>query len=204
MPARSQFSQQHLHPLGPHLSRRLWTKLIYVAWMLSSRCPKNPNFQRNSAPTSKQKQKQTRTRVRQSASHPQGCWKTYTKPPLTSLPTRADSRGGLGSGVSALLRFSSTDPMGRVSVRPSGLCLGLRRPGVLLPLSLPDSPTSRLFHSHSSSPSAHAHPLYPWPRLRRGVAVNAFLELIPCWRLCLLGFLGTWESSVVFSSIPSL
>lgn len=147
--------------LGPHLSRRLWTKLIYVAWTLSSRCPKNPSFQRNSAPTSKQKQKQTRTRVRQSASHPQGCWKTYTKPPLTSLPTRADSRGGLGSEVSALLRFSSTDPMGRVSVRPSGLCLGLRLPGVLLPLSLPDSPTSRLFHCHffSLSPRPSSLPL---------------------------------------------
>ena len=67
----------------------------------------------------------------------------------------------------------------------------------LFPFRKPAPPVCAIL---ATSPSSPVPPPYPWSRLRHGLAVNAFLELILPWYPCLLGFPDTWESPVVFSS----
>ena len=61
-------------------------------------------------------------------------------------------------------------------------------------------PTPSLFYSLYLFSLPWVPSLCSWSRFRHGLVLNVFLEMIPFWCACPLGFPDTWESSVVFFS----
>lgn len=84
----------------------------------------------------------------------------------------------------------SLPPGGRPLQRSSGLRIELTAPTPVQPV-LPTLPSS----SGPSSP--------PLASAQAWLGDQCFLQLIPLWGLCLVGFSDSWESSVVFSSTLS-